>query len=155
MTDIDTKLGWWYKGCKECFQGLETLSDQFYCAKCDEYYNHFHARYCLRLRVADASGNASFVIFESACSSFLGISANELVTNLTMSMMTAWPYGWNELIQSVIIANPTDPEYIPDHYRTHFPEDNLSNALNVYVLSHSHINITGGFNLSSYTLIPP
>ncbi|MED6193410.1 hypothetical protein PIB30_019144 [Stylosanthes scabra] len=85
ITDIDTKLSWWYKGCKQCFQGLETLSDQFYCTKCDEYYNDFTARYCIRLRIADAPRTASLVIFESASSSFLGISANDLVTKLTMS----------------------------------------------------------------------
>ncbi|MED6121053.1 hypothetical protein PIB30_026394 [Stylosanthes scabra] len=52
---------------------------------------------------------------------------------------------------SVILANPTGPVYIPDHYRTHFPEDNISNALNVYVpFSFIYLGVS-----VSYTLIPP
>ncbi|MED6152656.1 hypothetical protein PIB30_094128, partial [Stylosanthes scabra] len=39
-----------------------------------------------------------------------------------------------ELIRSVIIANPTGPVLVPNHYRTHFPEDDTLIAPNVYVL---------------------
>ncbi|MED6125988.1 hypothetical protein PIB30_073900 [Stylosanthes scabra] len=39
-----------------------------------------------------------------------------------------------ELTRSVIIANPTGPVHVPNHYRTHFPEDDTLIALNVYVL---------------------
>ncbi|MED6176597.1 hypothetical protein PIB30_089727 [Stylosanthes scabra] len=39
--------------------------------------------------------------------------------------------------------NPTGPVLVPDHYRTHFPEDNSLNAPTVYGLSHYHIYLGG------------
>ncbi|MED6116893.1 hypothetical protein PIB30_104590, partial [Stylosanthes scabra] len=48
-----------------------------------------------------------------------------------MHMMHASPYGYDELTWSVPLANPIDPVYILDHYRTHFPEDNSLIAPNV------------------------
>ncbi|MED6212203.1 hypothetical protein PIB30_080961 [Stylosanthes scabra] len=58
------------------------------------------------------------------------------------------PNPWipNELTRSVPLANSTDPVYIPDHYRMHFPEDNLLIAPKVYVLFSIYIH--GGFLLS-------
>ncbi|MED6163920.1 hypothetical protein PIB30_084766, partial [Stylosanthes scabra] len=46
---------------------------------------------------------------------------------------------YDELTRSVQLANPTDPVYIPNHYRTHFPEDNSLIAPKIYVLSHIYI----------------
>ncbi|MED6211516.1 hypothetical protein PIB30_074446 [Stylosanthes scabra] len=57
-----------------------------------------------------------------------------------MHVMHAWPYGYDELTRSVPLANLTEPVYIPDYYRMHFPEDNSLTAPNVYVLSFSYIS---------------
>ncbi|MED6172978.1 hypothetical protein PIB30_055047 [Stylosanthes scabra] len=37
-------------------------------------------------------------------------------------------YWLDELTRSVILANPTSPVLVPDHYRTHFPEDTTLDA---------------------------
>ncbi|MED6186537.1 hypothetical protein PIB30_067629 [Stylosanthes scabra] len=42
--------------------------------------------------------------------------------------------GQGELTRSVIIANLTGPVLVPNHYRTHFPEDDTLIAPNIYVL---------------------
>ncbi|MED6160253.1 hypothetical protein PIB30_049811 [Stylosanthes scabra] len=46
------------------------------------------------------------------------------------------PNPWipSELTRSVIIANPTGPVLVPNHYHMHFPEDDTLIAPNVYVL---------------------
>ncbi|MED6223424.1 hypothetical protein PIB30_073856 [Stylosanthes scabra] len=62
--------------------------------------------------------------------------------------MHAYPYDYDDLIRSIPLANPTDSVYIPDHYRTYFPEDNSLIAPNVYVLSFSYIS--GGSILYKY-----
>ncbi|MED6212550.1 hypothetical protein PIB30_084470 [Stylosanthes scabra] len=55
------------------------------------------------------------------------------------------PWILSELTRSVIIANPTGPVHVPNHYRTHFPEDDTLIAPNIYVLISY---IYGGFLLS-------
>ncbi|XLU78741.1 hypothetical protein S245_002162 [Arachis hypogaea] len=45
ITDIDRDHAWWYKACRHCTQGLEALTDQFYCPKCDVYSSVFAPRF--------------------------------------------------------------------------------------------------------------
>ncbi|MED6138862.1 hypothetical protein PIB30_078426 [Stylosanthes scabra] len=44
------------------------------------------------------------------------------------------PWILSELTRSVIVANPTGPVLVPNHYRTHFAEDDTLIAPNAYVL---------------------
>ncbi|RYQ91467.1 hypothetical protein Ahy_B09g097355 [Arachis hypogaea] len=69
VIDIDRNHAWWYKACRKCTQGLESLTDQFYCAKCDIY-------------VVDDSDTATFVLFENSASKFLGVSATDICYDL-------------------------------------------------------------------------
>ncbi|MED6139173.1 hypothetical protein PIB30_081422 [Stylosanthes scabra] len=44
------------------------------------------------------------------------------------------PWILSELTRPVIVANPTGPVLVPNHYHTHFPKDDTLIAPNVYVL---------------------
>lgn len=39
VISIDTRLGWWYKGCKMCFHSLKEDENSYYCHECDIYPN--------------------------------------------------------------------------------------------------------------------
>ncbi|QHN94143.1 Replication protein A 70 kDa DNA-binding subunit B [Arachis hypogaea] len=82
VIDIDRDHAWWYKACRQCTQGLEALTDQFYCAKCDVYSTVFAPRFCIQVRVGDDSDTATFVLFENCASKFLGLTAAEIRTRL-------------------------------------------------------------------------
>nr|XP_025608167.1 replication protein A 70 kDa DNA-binding subunit D-like [Arachis hypogaea] len=82
VIDIDRDHAWWYKACRQCTQGLEALTDQFYCAKCDVYSTVFAPRFCIQVRVGDESDTATFVLFENCASKFLGLTAAEIRTRL-------------------------------------------------------------------------
>ncbi|RYR74124.1 hypothetical protein Ahy_A02g008749 [Arachis hypogaea] len=82
VIDIDKDHAWWYKACRQCTQGLEALTDQFYCAKCDVYSTVFAPRFCVQVRVVDDLDTATFVLFENCASKFLGLSAADIRTRL-------------------------------------------------------------------------
>ncbi|RYQ90132.1 hypothetical protein Ahy_B09g096391 isoform A [Arachis hypogaea] len=82
VIDIDRDHAWWYKACRQCTQGLEALTDQFYCAKCDVYSTIFVARFCIQVRVVDESDTATFVLFENSASKFLGLTAADIRTSM-------------------------------------------------------------------------
>ncbi|XLR38566.1 hypothetical protein S83_023226 [Arachis hypogaea] len=82
VIDIDRDHAWWYKACRQCTQGLEALTDQFYCAKCDVYSTVFAPRFCIQVRVGDELDTATFVLFENCASKFLGLTAAEIRTKL-------------------------------------------------------------------------
>ncbi|XP_020970168.1 uncharacterized protein LOC110268385 [Arachis ipaensis] len=82
VIDIDRDHAWWYKACRQCTQGLESLTDQFYCAKCDVYASTFFARFCIQVRVVDDSDTATFVLSENYTSKFLGLSAIDICSDL-------------------------------------------------------------------------
>ncbi|XP_072063326.1 uncharacterized protein [Arachis hypogaea] len=66
------------KACKRCTQGLEALTDQFYCTKCHVYATSFLPRFCIQVRVLDDTNTATFVLFENVASKFLGFPAADL-----------------------------------------------------------------------------
>ncbi|QHO46931.1 Replication factor-A carboxy-terminal domain protein [Arachis hypogaea] len=65
VIDIDRNHAWWYKAFRQCTQGLEALTNQFYC-----------------VRVVDDSDTETFVLFENSASKFLGLSAADIRTSL-------------------------------------------------------------------------
>ncbi|QHO41455.1 Putative PIF1 DNA helicase/replication protein-like protein [Arachis hypogaea] len=71
-----------YKACRQCTQGLEALTDQFYCAKCDVYSTVFTPRLCIQVRIVDDSDTTTFVLFDNCVSKFLGLSAADIRTRL-------------------------------------------------------------------------
>ncbi|RYR35260.1 hypothetical protein Ahy_A10g050409 [Arachis hypogaea] len=89
VINIDRDHAWWYKTCRQCTQGLEALTDQFYCAKCDVYSTIFVPRlvsirvwFCIQVRVVDDSDTATFVLFENSASKFLGLFVADIRTSL-------------------------------------------------------------------------
>ncbi|RYR67934.1 hypothetical protein Ahy_A03g014401 [Arachis hypogaea] len=76
--DIDRNHAWWYKACRQCPQGLESLTVQFYCAKCDVYASTFVGRFCIQVRVVDDSHTATFVLYKNSDSNFLGVSTADI-----------------------------------------------------------------------------
>ncbi|QHO07508.1 replication protein A 70 kDa DNA-binding subunit E-like [Arachis hypogaea] len=78
VMSIDTRFGWWYKGCKMCFHSLKEDENSYYCQSCDIYPNIHISRYCIHLRVSDEMDSASFIIYDKEASKFLEISASEL-----------------------------------------------------------------------------
>ncbi|RYR22491.1 hypothetical protein Ahy_B03g067788 [Arachis hypogaea] len=82
VIDIDRDHAWWYKACRQCTQGLEALTDQFYYAKCDVYSTIFVARFSIQVRVVDDSDIATFVLFENSASKFLGLTATDIRTSM-------------------------------------------------------------------------
>ncbi|XP_015932486.1 replication protein A 70 kDa DNA-binding subunit B-like [Arachis duranensis] len=90
VIDIDRDHAWWYKACRQCTQGLEALTNQFYCAKCDVYSTIFAPRFCIQVCVGDESDTATFVLFENCASKFLGLTAAEIRTRLLARLPTYW-----------------------------------------------------------------
>ncbi|RYR53891.1 hypothetical protein Ahy_A06g029134 [Arachis hypogaea] len=82
VIDIDRNHAWWYKAFRQCTQGLEALTNQFYCVKCDVYSTIFFPRFCIQVRVVDDSDTETFVLFENSASKFLGLSAADIRTSL-------------------------------------------------------------------------
>ncbi|XP_016173200.1 uncharacterized protein LOC107615668 [Arachis ipaensis] len=92
VIDIDRNHAWWYKACRKCTQGLESLTDQFYCAKCDIYGSTFVTRIDVRIYegihfksviVTESAEHVStFVLFENSASKFLGVSATDICYDL-------------------------------------------------------------------------
>ncbi|XP_015943159.1 uncharacterized protein LOC107468389 [Arachis duranensis] len=78
VISIDTRLGWWYKGCKMCFHSLKEDENSYYCHECDIYPNTHVPRFCIQMRVSDETDSASFIVYDKEASKFLEISASEL-----------------------------------------------------------------------------
>ncbi|KAL4373996.1 hypothetical protein AHAS_Ahas05G0137600 [Arachis hypogaea] len=78
IMSLDTRFGWWYKGCKMCFHSLKEDENLYYCHSYDIYPNFHIHRYCIHLRVSDEMDSASFIIYDKEASKFLKISASEL-----------------------------------------------------------------------------
>ncbi|RYR49834.1 hypothetical protein Ahy_A07g036345 [Arachis hypogaea] len=78
VISIDTRLGWWYKGCKMCFHSLKEDENSYYCHECDIYPNTHVPRFCIQMRVSDETDSASFIVYDKKASKFLEISASEL-----------------------------------------------------------------------------
>ncbi|MED6152961.1 hypothetical protein PIB30_096982 [Stylosanthes scabra] len=37
VVNIETRFGWWYKGCKSCFHALKEEASTYHCISCDTY----------------------------------------------------------------------------------------------------------------------
>ncbi|RYR48299.1 hypothetical protein Ahy_A07g034311 [Arachis hypogaea] len=75
---IDSKNGWWYKGCKQCFHSLKESDTSYHCTTCDTFPSSHTPRYSINLRVADDTETALFILYDKEATIFLGTTASEL-----------------------------------------------------------------------------
>ncbi|XP_074271129.1 uncharacterized protein LOC141595056 [Silene latifolia] len=83
ITTIDTELKWYIESCKKCKSTLE-LDDKekwLRTGKCEGYAKYVILRYKVIVKVADHTGNSTFILFDTQATDLIKQSAKQLRDN--------------------------------------------------------------------------
>ncbi|XP_022019173.1 replication protein A 70 kDa DNA-binding subunit C-like [Helianthus annuus] len=85
---VEEDFGWFYVGCSKCSKkvipasdhagGLDDIDADDAASDDGFYYNFCNSKYKIRVRVQDATGTISFVIFDKDVSKVIGRSAHDI-----------------------------------------------------------------------------
>ncbi|KAL3630445.1 hypothetical protein CASFOL_023429 [Castilleja foliolosa] len=76
--EIQTKADWCYRSCKKCYKKMPRDENNRQCFICGEDNFTDNLRYKIIVNVADSSGCASLLMWDSACNILIGKSAREM-----------------------------------------------------------------------------
>nr|GMD89869.1 replication factor A protein 1-like [Ipomoea batatas] len=83
ITGIESSGEWYYTSCKTkgCNKKLKSENGLMYCEKCDRKWQNGAIKYKLVVRVADASSDAPFLLWDRECTELLGMKADCLYSS--------------------------------------------------------------------------
>ncbi|KAL3627805.1 hypothetical protein CASFOL_028220 [Castilleja foliolosa] len=76
--EIQTKADWYYRACKKCFKKMPKDERNGQCFLCGEVNFSDNFRYKIVVNVADSSGCASMLMWDSQCTTLIGKPAREM-----------------------------------------------------------------------------